>query len=138
MTRYPGDRPHPAVVTLTGLGGTILLATIWHLLGLASDPTEEGYALTSFFLTCISWPFVAVYALAALGFGWIAQQARFVALGMILPLPMALLVEVALDPTSHNLFPFEILLYWLPAFVVAWLGASGGRRLRERFSRSYA
>jgi len=132
MTRLE-EALHPAVITLIGLGCIIILAGFWHVVGFADEPSQEGYFLTSFFLRCVSWPFMAVYALLGVGMGLITAGERFVALGMMLPLPMSLLVEVVLDSTSHNLLPFEIILYWLPAFGVAWLGAYGGRRLRERF-----
>lgn len=39
---------------------------------------------------------------------------------MIVPLAVALVVEISLDPTSHNLFPFEIVLVWAPAFLLSW------------------
>lgn len=50
--------------------------------------------------------------------------------------PAAVLARVmydtAADPTSHNLWPFEIVLSAGPGFVVAWLGAAAGGLLATR------
>ena len=54
---------------------------------------------------------------------------------MMLPLPIAFGIEVSLSPTSHNLFPFEVLLYWLPAFGLALLGSYLGASSAVRFAR---
>lgn len=131
-------RPHPALGVALGLVAIVALATFCHLLGYAAPQAEAGYPLTSFFTGCIGWPFVAAYALAAGALGWATRSVRPVAAGMVLPLPLALVVEVVLDPTSHNLFPFEVVLYWLPAFAVAFLGARLGDGLRERAVRAAA
>lgn len=49
---------------------------------------------------------------------------------MMSPLPLALIVEVLQDPTSHNLLPFEVVMLWAPAFLVAFFGATLGTHLR--------
>ena len=51
---------------------------------------------------------------------------------MIVPFALALAVELNRDPTSHNLFPFEIVMMWAPAFGVAWLGTYLGKRIVTR------
>jgi hypothetical protein len=56
--------------------------------------------------------------------------------GVMLPLPIAAVIEVIVDPTNHNLIPFEIILYWLPAFALAWAGAFFGSAMRKQLVRS--
>lgn len=131
-------RPHPALGVALGLVAIVALATLCHLLGYAAPQTEAGYPFTSYFTGCIGWAFVAAYALAAGALGWASRNAWPVAAGMVLPLPLALVTEMVLDPTSHNLLPFEIVLYWLPAFAVAFLSARLGEGLRDRTVRATA
>jgi hypothetical protein len=93
--------------------------------------SQGGYELTHYF-TPISWPFVITYAIVSLVLGAVTKTTWPVALGMIFTLPIACSVEVAQDSTSHNLFPFEILLTWLPGFVLAFGAAYCGRWLYGR------
>lgn len=92
---------------------------------------QAGYELTHYF-TPISWPFVIAYAIIGLILGAVTRKTWPVALGMIFTLPIACSVEVAQDSTSHNLIPFEILLTWLPGFVLALGAAYCGHWLRRR------
>ena len=131
-------RSHPALGGALGLVTIVALVTLCHLLGHAAPQAEAGYPFTSYFTRCIGWAFVAAYALAAGTLGWVTRSARPVAAGMMLPLPFALVAELMLDPTSHNLLPFEIALYWLPAFAVAFLSARLGDGLRDRTVRATA
>lgn len=121
---------------LAGLVGTVALASLWHLFGAAS-PKEADYVYTQYFTSCLGLGFAAAYFGLGFVLGWIVQRVAVVALGMILPLPIAFLIEVTLDRTSHNLIPFEILLVWLPAFSLALLGAYLGRTAEQkRFKNS--
>jgi len=54
-----------------------------------------------------------------------------IALGMILPLPIKVFIEVSLDPTNHNLLGVEVLICWLPAFTLALAGASIGSTFKH-------
>jgi hypothetical protein len=130
------DRPPvPTVVAIVaGAIGTIALATVWHWAGLVTRPSEHSYRLSQYFMNCVSWPFIFAYAAVALVIGRLARTEWPVAIGMVLPLPIALVVEIIRDSTSHNLFPFEIGLYWVPALAIAYLGARG-RRVIDRFRR---
>lgn len=132
------SRPHPALGVALGVVAVVGLATLCHVLGYGAPQAEAGYPFTSYFTGCIGWPFAAAYALAAGALGWATRSAWPVALGMMLPLPLALVAEVVLDATSHNLLPFEIALFWLPAFGIAFLGARLGDGLRERAVRAAA
>jgi len=119
---------------LAGLAGVVVLAALWHLLGGAAPPRQENYEYSGYFLGCLSWPFAAAYFALSIALGWGVRRGWPVALGMVLPLPIAMGIEMASNPTSHNLMPFEVLLYWLPAFGLAFLGAHLGERLATRFA----
>jgi hypothetical protein len=72
------------------------------------------------------------FAIVAVAIGAISLAPVFVAAGMLLPLPVATAIEIARDPTGHNLLPLEIILYWIPVFALALLGAYLGRQLATR------
>jgi len=128
MGGWPVDRP--VIAAGTGFGITISLAVLWHLLGLASDQSEAGYALSRYLTASISWGSGAVYFAAAMALGWFSAPKVPVALGMMSPLALAMAIELVSDPTSHNLFPLEIILFWGPAFLLAYLGAAIGTAIR--------
>ena len=61
----------------------------------------------------------------------------FTSLGMISLFPPAMAIEIAKDPTNHNLFPFGIVLYSrIPAFLVAFVPALVGMKFRKLIERS--
>jgi hypothetical protein len=107
---------------LAGLAGSTLLAVAWHTMGLAPKSSGAAYELTRYF-TLITWPFILAYTILALLLGGLTRKTWPVALGMIFTLPIACTVEVSRDSTSHNLIPFEMILTWLPGFLLA-LGAA--------------
>lgn len=132
-------RWHAGLGVLAGFAAAVSLVGLWHLFGLAwPPPPQGGYPLTTPLLRCVSWGFAGVYAAAALGLGWLSGRGWPVALGMVAPLPLAFLIEVLRDPTSHNLWPFEAVMYWLPAFALAFVAAWIGRLARRAFSGSRA
>lgn len=160
MTRPRQYLVHLALGVLAGLAASLSLVAIWHLLGLATSIVHEGsaeYRFSKFIGQCVSVSFAVAYTLTAAGLGWIFQgkgpsvsgvgirrlltplsDVHPVAFGMVLPLPIAMLIEVMLEPTSHNLFPFEAVLYWFPTLLVALCGASGGWLLRVCFAGTKA
>ena len=132
-------------IVLTGLIGTLVLTSFWHILGGAVPYKQAGYIYSQYFTSCFSFIFAVAYFALSLALGWIkeslynscypqglVQRALLIALGMILPLPITFFIEVSLDPTSHNLIPFEILVYWLPAFNLALAGAYIGSTIKNR------
>jgi len=123
-----------ACALIAGLAGTGASAAFWHLFGAAAPPTQDSYAYSHYFTSCLSWSFVAAYFGLSFILGWGLRRAWPLAVGMMLPLPIAFGVEVASDPTSHNLFPFEVLLYWLPAFGLALLGGYLGTMVASRLA----
>jgi hypothetical protein len=130
------DEPSAAVgrrgvATVVGLASSIALAVVWHWLGFVTRTPERSYEYTQYFSNCVSIGFALAFAAVAFGLGRLTGTARGVAIGMVLPLPLAMMVEIARDRTSHNLMPFEVALYWVPAFAVAFAGAYLGRRSSE-------
>jgi hypothetical protein len=100
-------------------------------MGLAPKSSGAAYELTRYF-TLITWPFILAYTILALLLGGLTRKTWPVALGMIFTLPIACTVEVSRDSTSHNLIPFEMILTWLPGFLLALGAAYCGRWLRRR------
>ena len=132
-------RPNCAVKNLVGIfagmAGMLALVTLWHRTGLAAPPTKASYPYTDYLMNCRSWSFTAAYFALSIVLGLLLRRSWPVALGMIGPFTLALAVELQRDPTSHNLFPFEIVLNWAPVFGVAWLGAYLGKTLVTRRTR---
>jgi hypothetical protein len=114
---------------VAGLASSVMLAVVWNVLGFAPLSAQKGYELTHYF-TPITLSFVIAFAVVALLLGGFTRTTWPVGLGMIFTLPIACGVEFSQDSTSHNLVPFEILLTWLPGFLLASWAASGGRWLR--------
>jgi hypothetical protein len=54
-----------------------------------------------------------------------------VGVGMMLPFPAATLYEITLDRTSHNLLPFELIV-WVPAVTLPTIAAFAGAWRRRR------
>ena len=117
---------------LAGMFATVLLAALCHALGIAREDQTPGYGLTEYFTGCISLPVVCVYVGIGATLGGISRLSSAPAIGLALPLPLACMVEVVLRPSHHNLWPFELVLLWLPAFGIAWLGAIAGKSLVTR------
>ena len=120
---------------LAGAAGLLALAALWHGAGLVTQPVSPSYAYTEYFTHCVSWSFTAAYFALNMLLGLLLRRNWPIALGMIIPLAVALLIEMRRDPTGHNLFPFEIIMVWMPVFGVAWLAASLGEMLVTRRSR---
>ncbi|MDB6127106.1 MAG: hypothetical protein JWM35_1002 [Verrucomicrobia bacterium] len=102
------------------------LIALFHFQHWVAPATTLSYAYTHMITRCLSPGFVVACLVIAFALGFLIRRAPGVALGMMLPLPIATDIELREDPTSHNLIPFEILATWVPAFLVlmfvAWLG----------------
>ena len=122
---------------VSGLLGMSVLTACFHWMG-HPPPYSAEYRYSNFLLGALSLPFAAAYLAVSASLGFFLRRAWTVALGMVLPWPMAFGLEVSASPSSHNLFPFEVVLCWLPALVIALLGAGVGKflagyRARHRF-----
>ena len=118
-----------AVGFLAGLAGALALVTVWHRAGWVTKPVSASYPYTEYITQCAGAAFAGAFFILNVVLGLLLRRAWPIALGMISPLAFALAAELHRDPTSHNLFPFEIVMMWVPAFGVAWLGAWLGKRI---------
>ena len=121
------------LAVIAGYAGAMGLAVICHSLGLVSRATEVGYPYTNYLATCVNLGSVGAYFLLNALLGCAFRHGWPIALGMMLPWPIACGIEISHDPTTHNLFPFEAILTWLPAFLLAFLGTYSGRKFALRF-----
>jgi hypothetical protein len=121
---------------LAGFAGVIALAAVCHALGLVSHRhMGAGYPYTNYLSACLNLGSIIAYFLLAALLGTASKRGWPIALGMMLPWPIACAIEIEIDPTSHNLFPFEAVISWLPAFLFALLGAYAGRKIISRFGK---
>ncbi len=112
-------------------GAYVALALAWRGLRLPANPPQAGYHYSQ----ALSMAFPRRLALSSvLGgtIGWLTGRTAHVALGTILPFAVATGVEIARDSTSHNLLPFEVLISWVPVFLVSWGAATIGQRFRKQ------
>jgi len=108
----------------------LLLVTVWHYAMPQHRVDDKAYGFTNALVPSLLWLLI-VFACIAGALGYLTNRKLPVAFGLILPFPIALWIEISRDPTSHNLFPFEIILGWIPAFLVALLAAYVGARIRR-------
>ena len=96
-----------------------------------APPPQAGYPYTQALSFSFGWELTLSFLLGGV-VGWLTRRTAVVGLGMILPFAVAMCVEIAKDSTSHNLLPIEILIFWMPVFLVTWGGAVVGLKFRER------
>jgi hypothetical protein len=117
-----------------GLSASICLIALFHALDRVAPETANSYHYTQLITRCISPAFVASYLVLAALLGLLLRHPLGVALGMIIPYPIAAVIEISHDKTNHNLLPFEMMLSWGPALIVAFLAALLGCKLRNLIS----
>ncbi|MBI2515891.1 MAG: hypothetical protein HYV95_03145 [Opitutae bacterium] len=122
----------------SGLAAMFLLVAACHHLGWAKTSTSQNYHYTETISNCLSVGAVLAYVLVAAALGYLLRTPPFIALGMMLPWPLAAAVEIAHDKTNHNLLPFEVIMVWAPAFFVAWGPARYAQKLRARIEQPAA
>lgn len=130
MVDVPRNRA--VIAFAAGIVTGVVVALVWGRGG----STEPGYPYTSLLqaafvpVFAVAGPLVAIFVALWTGRSW-----PF-ALGMIVPFPVALIAELRVDPTSHNLFPFEVVLVWVPAFLLSWGAAAVTLLLAKRARRA--
>lgn len=117
---------------IAAVAACMLLVLACHLAGFASPSRQEGYPLTNYLTSCISWPFAALWLLASAALGAGIRSPWGVAAGMTAPLVVAAAIEVVRDPTSHNLLGLEVALLWVPALLLAFGAARTGHSIGKR------
>jgi len=135
--KFPANR---LLVGLSGFLATILLVFIFDKFGLCAGEysISRSYSLSDVIGGCVGlqssqlkWSFIFVYFSMTFTLAILFRRVGSLALGLVMPLPMAVIIEGALDSTSHNLLGLEILFFWLPTVIatlaVAWLGEKCSR-----------
>lgn len=117
------------VALLSAMGVYLVLATLWHMMLPGHWPDDASYHYTHMLMPSLWW-LVIVFICIGLGLGYLTRRKWPIAFGLVLPFPFVLWYEISRDPTSHNLFPFEIVFGWIPAFLIALGAAYIGRRIR--------
>ena len=80
----------------------------------------------------LNWmPIAALAALGLMAGVFTRLWPPLIALASVAALPVAMIAEIVADPTSHNLFPFELVMYAAMALPVL-LAALAGRWIRMR------
>jgi len=104
------------------------LVTPWH-----TRVDDHSYFLSHLLVdNYLAWTTQAV--LVAVGFflGYTrGASILVVALATMLPFPLATLFEIIKDSTSHNLLPFELVI-WVPLAAPATIATVVGRIVRRR------
>jgi hypothetical protein len=118
---------------VAGAVACLLLAVAFHAAGWTSPYRSHGYQYSQYLSSCVGWGFAVVWLAVAIALGRLTRTAWPVALGMVAPLPLAALIEILGDSTSHNLLGLEIVLIWIPVVLVAFGAAFLGRRMRLSF-----
>ena len=141
----PRRAPDAIYAAIAAIGGFLtmpFLATLCQVLRLAAPPDTHDYFLTSFLTNPFGIPYFVILFAILVSVGWKTKNIEpFVIVllpfgfGLLLPLLIALAVEGISDPSSHNLFPLEVLFVWIPLFALALLGLSAGRYARNRRER---
>jgi len=75
--------------------------------------------------------FIGCFILSGVSLSYLKTNQFLVALGMILPMPIGFIAEVIVDPTSHNLIPFEVIGGWIPGFIIALCAIGLGRFIQK-------
>lgn len=114
---------------------TVSGAAILFLLSFVQNgpPPQKGeYFLSSFFRNEVSWLALVIFAIVAFAACYTLQwNAWITGFGLIAVLPILAIVESTIYRGSHNLIPFEMMLYAyfaLPGLAAALLGAFLARR----------
>ena len=120
-----------------GATAVLMLVALLHRTGMVSlpPPTPD---MSSYLYQVDNVPMLLGIALAAAAIGALFFHPIAVGMGMVSPLAVALFVDISRKPTSHNLFPFEIAMFWLPVFLISFGMAHLGGRLRRGGPRGSA
>ncbi len=106
----------------------LLLVFLSHRADMVAPPPPTPDA-SSYLYQVVSIPFLLAFGIAAAAIGARLFHPIAIGMGMVSPLAIALVLDLSRKPTSHNLFPFEIVMLWLPVFLISFGMAHLGARL---------
>jgi hypothetical protein len=120
-----------ALVVIAGLGLACVLLPVLTQASLMPAPL---FPLLRTSIEQMTWAPIALLAALGLLAGLLTRLwPLFIALASVATLPIATIAELIADPTSHNLFPFEWMMYLLMAVPVL-LTALVGSNIRAQFA----
>lgn len=123
---------------LIGLVGMYTLLYLCHFVGDVPAPKPDHYKYTNYISDCFGLKFGFAYFVLSIALGWTTNLKKQIAWGMIAPLAIAAYIEINNDPTDHNLLGIEVVMFWLPAFLLALVGAIIGCKIRNYFAGYFA
>jgi len=115
----------------SGLMTSTLLVLVFQLFQWTYPQRMDGYFITRPITECIHPVFIGCFILSGVSLSYLKTNQFLVALGMILPMPIGFIAEVIVDPTSHNLIPFEVIGGWIPGFIIALCAIGLGRFIQK-------
>jgi hypothetical protein len=118
-----------------GMLTTLVLVLLSHLFKLSEPHISASHPYTQYIISCITAEFVGAYVVAAIFWSYRHNNLWAMAIGLLLPLMLATLIEILQDATSHNLLGLEIAFAWVPLFGLAVMGGFAGRWLRSSWQR---
>lgn len=130
------DLPAGKVLALVAGLGFFGVGFVGMVLGGANEPTGT-YFLTGPAGDAFDHPVSAIVALGVVfgvgvfGGRLLPRKALLAGLGTVALFPVAIAIECVCKPTSHNLLPFEVIIYG-PLAVAGLAGAFAGRYLARR------
>ena len=120
------------LVVIAGLGLVCVLLPVLNQASLLPAPLFPRLRTS---IEHMTWAPIALLAALGLLAGLLTRLwPPFIALASVATLPIATIAEMVVDPTSHNLFPFEWAMYLFMAVPVL-LTALAGRMIREHYLR---
>lgn len=124
-----------ALLALVAAGG--LLCVIVPALAFGAKPRDAPlFPLLRTAIEGLSWPALVLLCLLGLAGAMLMRLNVYaIALASIGVLPVVAITEMVMDTSTHNLIPFELMMYLFMA-IPALLGALLGRFVWARFHRS--
>jgi hypothetical protein len=114
--------------------GAALAAALAHQFIMRVPPSTSTSYFVSEWLESNYFALITQAVLIAVGYHlayrWHASP-WVVGVAMMLPFPVATFYEITLDRTSHNMLPFEIIV-WVPLVALPTIGALVGRMMLRR------
>lgn len=112
-----------AAIAVAGIAGFVLPVLIWPPAQLFPSPLFP-HLRTAIETTRLE-SFIALGVVGFLAGLFCRLRCIWIGLACVTLFPLAAFAEIAKDPTSHNLIPFEIVMYGLYSLLPLLAGAAG-------------
>ncbi len=134
MTAHSDKLKRDSIAFAVSLGVSIAIVLVHNFARGMDGPEATEYGLSVFFRKGYTWMSAPLFLVAG---GLIRHLTRAhplaIIVGLVFALPLIATYEVAMEPTSHNLLPFEVILWAIMAVpgAIGVLGVIGAKRYRE-------